>query len=327
MKQQMKAYLFALSAVLLWSTVATAFKLSLQQLNYSQLLLISSGISLFVLLAIILIKTYFSNSDFYNSFEVSSEPNLYKELSYFRKLKKTAINGNFDFQGIIFSLTLGFLNPFLYYLILFKAYSLLPAQEAISLNYTWGIIVVLFSIIFLKQKVHLINIIFLLLSFIGVVIIATGGNLTDLQFKNTEGVFYALSSAIVWGLFWVLNMKDKRDDLIKLFLNFFFGFVFILIYTAFFSSFKINITYSFFSAVYVGIFEMGITFVFWLKALQLSKTTALVSNLVFLSPFLSLFFVSVIIKEEIQFSTILGLIFIVTGILLQNIVRKKIETN
>jgi drug/metabolite transporter (DMT)-like permease len=79
------------------------------------------------------------------------------------------------------------------------------------LNYTWGIIVVLFSIIFLKQKVHLINIIFLLLSFIGVVIIATGGNLTDLQFKNTEGVFYALSSAIVWGLFWVLNMKDKRD--------------------------------------------------------------------------------------------------------------------
>jgi uncharacterized membrane protein len=69
MKQQMKAYLFALSAVLLWSTVATAFKLSLQQLNYSQLLLISSGISLFVLLAIILIKTYFSNSDFYYSFE------------------------------------------------------------------------------------------------------------------------------------------------------------------------------------------------------------------------------------------------------------------
>ena len=34
----------------------------------------------------------------------------------------------------------GFLNPFLYYIILFKAYSLLPAQEALSLNYTWPLV-------------------------------------------------------------------------------------------------------------------------------------------------------------------------------------------
>ena len=36
-------------------------------------------------------------------------------------------------------------------------------------------------------------------------------------------------------------------------------------------------------------FEMGITFFFWLKALQLAKTTDKVSNLVYLAPFLSLF--------------------------------------
>ncbi len=123
-------------------------------------------------------------------------------------------------------------------------------------------------------------------------------------------------------------MKDRRDDLIKLFLNFFFGFIFVLVYTVFFTSFKLQFSSSFIAAIYVGIFEMGITFVFWLKALQLSKTTALVSNLAYLSPFLSLFFVSIIIKEEIQFSTIIGLIFIVIGIILQNLVKKNtFETN
>ncbi|HPI18856.1 MAG TPA: DMT family transporter [Candidatus Kapabacteria bacterium] len=323
MKQQSKAYIFALSAVLLWSTVATAFKISLQQLTYSQLLLISSGTSLVVLFIIVILKIFLKRSTYSEQNKESVSPKNFNLNQIIAAIKR-----NLDYKGLIFSIALGFLNPFLYYLILFKAYSILPAQEAISLNYTWGIIVVLLSIILLKQKIHFINIIFLIISFVGVVIIATGGNFTDLHFKNPEGVIYALSSALVWGLFWILNMKDSRDDLIKLFLNFFFGFIFVVIYTVFFTSFKMQISVSFIAAVYVGIFEMGITFVFWLKALQLSKTTALVSNLAYLSPFLSLFFVSIIIKEEIQFSTIIGLIFIVIGIILQNLVKKNtFETN
>jgi len=318
MKRQSKAYLFALAAVLLWSTVATAFKFSLQQLHYSQLLLISSGTSLLVLSVILLIKHFHSyrSTEFHNAL-------LNQGIRFFALQRMGILLRIYGLKNIFLSIFLGFLNPFLYYLILFKAYSLLPAQEAISLNYTWGIVVVLLSIIILKQKIHLINVFFLLISFLGVVIIATGGSIADLQFKNLEGVFYALSSAFVWGLFWILNMKDKRDDLIKLFLNFFFGFIFVLLYTVLYSSFEIEVNYSLLAAVYVGIFEMGITFVFWLKALQFSKTTALVSNLAYLTPFLSLFFVSVFIKEEIQFSTIIGLIFIVIGIILQNLLKKE----
>jgi len=390
MKQQSKAYIFALSAVLLWSTVATAFKISLKQLTYSELLLISSGTSLIVLFIIIILKIFLKRSIYseqnkanvctkrvlknvipspplkegiylngedkiklsfrsaarnlstpcyHRTRDSSLRIGMTRILAFFellfnniRKINLnqilTTIKRNLNYKGIMFSIALGFLNPFLYYLILFKVYSILPAQEAISLNYTWGIIVVLLSIIFLKQKIHFINIFFLIISFVGVVIIATGGNFTDLHFKNPEGVIYALSSALVWGLFWILNMKDSRDDLIKLFLNFFFGFIFVLVYTVFFTSFKLQFSSSFIAAIYVGIFEMGITFVFWLKALQLSKTTALVSNLAYLSPFLSLFFVSIVIKEEIQFSTIIGLIFIVIGIILQNLVKKNtFETN
>ncbi len=368
MTQQAKAYIFALSSVLLWSTVATAFKISLKQLTYYELLLISSGTSLVVLTIILILKKLLNSavnskqskenacpkrvlknvissaarnltSPRYNrTLDSSLRIGMTRKIQFLELLINNirnfnlnqitaAIKRNLDYKGLMFSIALGFLNPFLYYLILFKAYSILPAQEAISLNYTWGIIVVLLSIIFLKQKIHFINIFFLIISFVGVVIIATGGNFTDLHFKNPEGVIYALSSALIWGLFWILNMKDRRDDLIKLFLNFFFGFIFVLIYTAFFTSFKIQFSASFIAAVYVGIFEMGITFVFWLKALQLSKTTALVSNLAYLSPFLSLFFVSIILKEEIQFSTIVGLIFIVIGIILQNLFNIKPTTS
>ena len=300
MTKQMKANLFALSAILFWSTVATAFKLSLKELSYSQLLLISSGTSLLFLsiLFIFKIKARGLNSPSNRAESLFSE---------------------FRVKNIIRSVALGFLNPFLYYLILFKAYSLLPAQEAISLNYTWGIIVVLFSVVLLKQKINLSSIFFLAISFAGVVIIATAGNLADLQFKNSEGVAYALGSAVIWGLFWVLNVKDKRDEIVKLFLNFFFGFFFVVIYIIFFSSFKINASSSIIAAIYVGIFEMGISFVFWLKALQLSKTTAIISNLAYLSPFLSLFLVSIVLKEQIELSTLIGLCLIVIGIILQNI--------
>ncbi|NJK98814.1 MAG: EamA family transporter, partial [Bacteroidales bacterium] len=49
---------------------------------------------------------------------------------------------------------LGFLNPLLYYLVLFKAYSLLPAQIAQPLNYTWPLILVILSIIFLSKNIR-----------------------------------------------------------------------------------------------------------------------------------------------------------------------------
>jgi drug/metabolite transporter (DMT)-like permease len=214
---------------------------------------------------------------------------------------------------------LGFLNPFLYYVVLFKAYSILPAQEALSLNYTWPIMLVLLSIPLLKQRIGFKSILALIVSFVGVVIIGTRGDLARLQFSNPFGVFLAVGSSVIWALFWIYNMKDERNEVVKLFLNFMFGLIFISAVTFLFSGTgavtpPIN---GVLGAIYVGLFEMGITFIVWLKALRLSKTTAKVSNLIFLAPFMSLMFIHFLIKEEISFSTITGLTLIVTGIMIQ----------
>jgi len=71
--------------------------------------------------------------------------------------------------------------------------------------------------------------------------------------------------------------------------------------------------------IYIGLFEMGITFVLWLNALKNAENTAKVSNLVYLSPFLSLLFVSIAVGEKILISTFVGLTLIIGGILIQQI--------
>ena len=71
------------------------------------------------------------------------------------------------------------------------------------------------------------------------------------------------------------------------------------------------------AASYVGFFEMGITFLFWLKAMQNANSTAKIANLIFISPFISLIFIHFIIGEEIYLSTIFGLSIIIFGLILQ----------
>lgn len=287
MEKQKQAYTYAIIAVLLWSTVASAFKISLRYLDFLQLLFYASIASIIFLFVALLIQN-----------------KLYLLKSYSQK-------------DYLYSALLGFLNPFLYYIILFKAYSLLSAQEAQPLNYTWPIMLVLLSIPLLGQKIGLKSFFAISISFLGVLIISTQGNILGFRFTNFGGALLALGSAVIWALFWIYNTRDKRNDIAKLLLNFIFGFIYLLIVLLFFSKITIPDIKGLPGAIYVGLFEMGITFVLWSKALKLSKTTAKISNFIYLVPFLSLIAIHFLVGETILLSTIIGLIFIVIGIVLQ----------
>jgi len=56
MEKQKHAYVLAFTAVLFWSTVASAFKISLQRLDFLQLLFYASAVSIVILLAILCIE-------------------------------------------------------------------------------------------------------------------------------------------------------------------------------------------------------------------------------------------------------------------------------
>lgn len=287
MERQTKAYLYAGATVLLWSTVASAFKLTLGHMDFLEMLLGASVVSFAALLAIVLARG------------------------------KLADVGACSREDIARSAALGFLNPFLYYTILFKAYSVLPAQEAQPLNWTWPIMLVLLSIVILKQPIRWVNVLAIVISFSGVLVISTRGDVLAFRFTNLPGAMLALGSSVIWALYWIYNVKDRRDEIVKLLLNFAFGSLFTLAAVLFFGDLRVPPTAGLLGILWIGLFEMGITFVTWLKALQLSRTTAQVSNLVYAAPFLSLFLIHFIVGEEILPSTVMGLFLIVAGVIVQ----------
>ena len=287
MEKQKRAYLYACVAVLLWSTIASAFKVSLRYIDIFGLL-------------------------FYASLTASVFLFLYLLL-----LKKLKLLKSFTSRDYLRSALLGFLNPFLYYVILLKAYSILKAQEAVTLNFIWPIMLVLLSIPILHQRIKPGSILAIVISFVGVFVIATEGDILGFRFTNTAGVLLASGSSVIWALFWIYNVKDTRDEAVRLFLNFAFGTVFIFLAILLFSELKLPNRNGLFGAVYVGLFELGITFLIWLKALRLSKTTADVVSLIYLVPFFALVVISFAVGEEILLSTVIGLVLIVAGIILQ----------
>lgn len=290
MKNQQKAYLLASIVVLFWGTAAVAFKIGLAHFNYIQLLFWSSLVSVLILLTVLVAQ---------------------RKLALLRQIKP---------KQVATLAVVGFLNPFLYYFVLFQAYEVLPAQVAQPVNYIWPIVLVLLSAVVLKQKVRGYDIIALLISLLGVAFISSQGEINIFSKSNPRGILLALASSIVWATFWILNMKFAlKDEVVQLFVSFLFSTAYCLvamIATDGFGHYPIN---GLLAALYVGAFEMGITFVLWLKALQLSSSTAKLSTLLYIVPFLALFFVRMVLHEQIVWTTLVGLVLIIGAIFFQKI--------
>jgi len=283
------SYIYAGLAVFFWATVPTAFKIGLEELDILPMLTIASGTSAMVLLAVVVAQ------------------------------KKTALIRQSGNRELLNSAILGLINPFAYYLILLKAYSLLPGQVAQPLNMIWPIILVFLSVPLLGQKIHKQSFIALFVSFIGVYVISSQGRLFQAGNANLAGVLLASGSSFLWAFYFILNVRDKRDEAVKLLLNFLFGSAYLIIAMIITGNWQnVSGLKGILAAVYVGVFEMGITFLFWLKALQMASTTDKVSNLVYLAPFFSLLLLHFIIHEPVYYTTPVGLILIISGIFVQN---------
>ncbi|MGQ9620222.1 MAG: DMT family transporter [Bacteroidales bacterium] len=288
MNRSKQSYIYAGVAVLFWSTIPTAFKIGLQETNVITLLTISTFTSTAVLFLIIV--------------SVNKLPLLVKTSC----------------RELIASSLLGLINPFIYYIILLKAYSLLPGQVAQPLNMIWPIILVFLSVPFLKQKIPARSFIALFISFAGVYIVSSQGHPLKPGSSDPLGVLLATSSSLFWALYFIFNVRDKRDEAVKLFTNFLFASVYLIAAMTITDNWHSGISLKGTgTSIYVGIFEMGITFYFWLKALSLAETSDKISNLVYIAPFLSMVLLYFVVKEPVYYTTPIGLIFIISGILLQ----------
>ncbi|MGR5530288.1 DMT family transporter [Vibrio alfacsensis] len=281
---------FGLSAVLLWSTVATAFKLTLAEFTPIQMLTMASIVSAIALTMVCGVQ------------------------GKLNQLSTTFLSNPWYY------LLLGLINPLAYYLILFKAYALLPASQAQAINYSWAITLTLMAAVFLGQKIRGKDWIACGFSYLGVIVIATKGNVLGMEFESPLGVGLALLSTLLWASYWILNTKNKADPVVGVLLGFLVAIPLAIGLSLYEGTSWSQISAKGWAAVtYVGLFEMGVTFVLWLTALKLTENTARISNLIFASPFISLALLATIIGEEIHPSTLIGLVLIISGLVIQQV--------
>ncbi|BBB25834.1 DMT family transporter [Amphritea japonica] len=284
-----KPLFLAFAVVLMWSTVATAFKLTLSLISPLQMLWIAVTTSFVILFIATLLQ---------------------KKQSLARQYLR-------DSPG--YFLLLALLNPTLYYLILFAAYDLLPAQQAQALNYTWAVVLSIMAVPFLGQQFTLKNLVSIVLAYSGVVVIATQGQFLALDFKNPLGVILGLSSSVFFAAYWILNTRRPRDAVVSLMLCFGLSLPILSVLMLWQNAFILVPWQAVAGGIYIGTFEMGFAFLLWMQAMRMSDNTAQLSNLVYLSPPISLLLLATIADEPVMLSTIAGLVLIISGVLFQQI--------
>ncbi|PCF93582.1 DMT family transporter [Vreelandella nigrificans] len=291
MSQDRQAILYGLGAVALWSTVATAFKVALSWMSPLELMWLAALIS-WMLMGALVIK----------------QGNLMWAL---RSGWKTAAWA-------------GMMNPVAYYLVLFAAYDRLPGQEAMALNYTWALAMAFLAVPILGQRLTRLDVLAGLVAYSGVWVIATRGRVINVAFEDPLGVALALTSTLLWALYWLLNVKDARQPLIAQWQNFSVGLPVLTILLLLGPGFKWHGWPAIGAGVYVGLFEMGVAFILWQMAVQKVSRTAKVSNLIFLSPPVSLLLLYFVVGEPLLVSTLVGLVLILFGLALQQLPARRI---
>ncbi|SFH84162.1 DMT family transporter [Modicisalibacter xianhensis] len=286
MTQDQRAMLYGVGAVGLWSTVATAFKLALATMSPVELMWIAALVSWL----------------------------LIGGLVWRRNQLGLALR-----RGWGTALWAGLMNPVAYYLVLFAAYDRLPGQEAMALNYTWALAMAFLAVPILGQRLTRIDLLAGLVAYAGVWTIATRGQVFDVAFADPWGVAAALVSTVLWALYWLLNARDHREPLVAQWQNFTVGLPVLTALVAFGPGFDWYGWQGVGAGIYVGLFEMGIAFVLWQMAVHSVSRTAKVSNLIFLSPPVSLLLLHVIVGEPILVSTLVGLALILAGLGLQQL--------
>ena len=279
-----QAMLYGMGAVALWSTVATAFKVALGYMSPLELMWLASLVS-WALMGVL----------------VARQGRLREALS----------------GGWRTAAWAGLMNPVAYYLVLFAAYDRLPGQEAMALNYTWALAMAFLAVPLLGQRITRMDVLAGLVAYAGVWVIATRGMVFDVAFADPLGVAFALASTLLWALYWLLNARDHRSPLVAQWQNFSIGVPVLTVLLLAGPGLQWHGGLAFGAGVYVGLFEMGIAFVLWQMAVHKVSRTAKVSNLIFLSPPVSLLLLFLVVGEPILPSTLIGLVLILGGLGLQ----------
>lgn len=282
-----KTYFLAGAAILCWSTLATVSKLLLGSLSEYQVLCISA---LFAGLALLVVNG------------ITGRLKLLKSWSL---------------KDWCRSIAVGLLGNFFYYICYYAGAALLPASQAFTINYLWPVMSVVFACILLKEKLTVRKVVAIALSFLGVFTVA-GEGLLQFQSQTLTGVLLCMGGAVFYGAFAALNKKYSYDKMLAMMLSFFAAGVLSFFMTLPDSRVSWNLDIlQILGLAWIGVMTMAVANTGWALALDLGDT-AKISNLAYITPFLSLLWTSCFLPgDPFNIWALAGLCVIVLGIFIQ----------
>ena len=280
-----KSYLYAATSILLWSTTAAISKLLLNKMDSFQVLMYSSLFA-FLTLLIILIAT-----------------------------KKIKLIINYRLSDYLKTLLIGLPGTFFYYVFYYLGTERMEASQAFIVNYLWPIMSVVFAVIILHEPMTTRKGLAIAISFLGILTV-TGKEILNFNKETLLGAALCALGAVAYGLYTALNKKWQYDDLLTVMISSLASFVVTLIINLFGGEIVIPNALETLGFIWNGSFIIGIATVTWGLATR-AGNTAKVSNLAYLTPFLSLIFTYFILDEQIKPLSIIGLLIIILGIFIQ----------
>ena len=272
-------------SIFFWSTVSTVSKLLLKNYNSFQVLWISS---LFAALALLAVNIFNGNIK------------LLKE---------------YKFRDFAITVLIGFPGTFLYYVFYYAGADILPASQAFIINYTWPIMSIIFACIILREKMTVRKAAAVIISFFGIVIVM-GKDLTAFDSAMLLGGGLCVLGAMSYGLFTSLNKKYHYNKGISMMLNYFTTFLLTTAINGFSNRLFMPTAVEIAGFAWNGMLTMALASTVWTIALD-KGDTAKISNLAYITPFLSLVWTFLFLKEELNVNFVIGLVVIICGVLLQ----------
>lgn len=291
MTNKTKGTILVLICVALWAMIPPAAKFAQSSLDNHQFLFWSSLISFVCLFTTTILK---------------------RKVGEIKKYSKK------DWLNV---LILGLLGTYIYYLFLYLGYKEAKGLEVLVVQYTWPISIVLFSLFLLKEKLTFRKIIAVILGFIGVLVVLTKGDFSNVHVDNFSVIILVFLGASSFALFSVLSKKIHLEPIGVTSMYFLSATIASLLSMFYFSSFAFPSFSELFPVLLNGIFLNGFSYLLWVNALKMTEASYL-APFVFITPVLSAIYLIVLFDEPLEFIYVVGLICVVLAGLVNSIKLK-----
>lgn len=209
---------------------------------------------------------------------------------------------------------LGFLDC-LFYLLMYYGYSIENGIAVLVIQYSWPLIIILLSVILLKERLAGRQIIGVIIGFIAVIITFTKGHLTQLQVENPIALLLVFSGAFCFALMSVFSRRYSIDPYISTVWLFIFSTLTSLVLLLMFSEIKLPAKVTLWPTIINGVLINGVSYILWFKAMNTGHS-AKIASIVFLSPVLSVLWLVMILSDQFELAYIAGVVLvIISGVL------------